>query len=103
MAELLGLQLPTREVKSNLLTEVLLQNPQATEPLLSFHEAVADLVLAVWEKPTSAPAASRVIARRYKPAPDDSPLSFYPSNSGEPGDSGIMRYSPRSVFSFYTG
>ena len=27
--------------------------------------------VAVWEKPTSSPAVSRAIARRYKPAPDD--------------------------------
>ena len=57
-------------MESNL-TEVLLQNPQASEPLLPFNEAISDPVLTVWEKPTSAPAVSQAIARRYKPAPDD--------------------------------
>ena len=45
--ELLNLPLPTKEVKSNLLTEVLHQNPQTSEPLLPFNEAIVEPVLAV--------------------------------------------------------
>ena len=54
VAELLGLPLSTKEVKSNLLTDVLHSTPQTPEPLLPFNEALTEPILSVWEKPTSA-------------------------------------------------
>ena len=79
-AELLDLQLPVKEIKSNFLTEVLMPSSSNTEPLLPFHEAVAEPVLSVWEKPATAPAVNRALARRYKPAPEDpSYLSTHPT------------------------
>ena len=48
-AELLDLDLPSKSVKSNLLTEVLMPSAAKEEPLLPFHEAVAEPVLQVWK------------------------------------------------------
>ena len=49
-AELLDLDLPSKTVKSNLLTEVLISAPSRNEPLLPLHEAVVEPVLQVWGK-----------------------------------------------------
>ena len=57
-AELLDLQLPAKEVKSNLITEVLVPPSGGVEYLLPFHEAVSEPVMLTWEKPASAPAVS---------------------------------------------
>ena len=68
-ADLLDLQLPTKEIESNLLTEVLMPTSSNAEPLLPFHEAVAEPVISAWEKPATSSAVNKSLARRYWPAP----------------------------------
>ena len=70
-AELLDLDLPSKEVKSNLLTEVLIPSSAKDEPILPFHVAVAEPVLQAWEKPASAAAVNRGLSRRYRVASGD--------------------------------
>ena len=78
--ELLDLQLPVKEVNSILLTEVLMHTSTTSEHFLPFHEAVTDPVLQVWEKPASAPAVNRALAKRSCPAPGDPAfLSAHPT------------------------
>lgn len=79
-ADLLNLQLPTAEVKSNILTEVLHSPSSVMEPLLLLNEALKKSILEVWQKALSAPAVSRMVARQYKVASGDPAfLSTHPS------------------------
>ena len=63
-----------------MLTEILHHPSQTAEPILPFHEALLEPVLNVWEKPSSVPAVSRNLARRYKAASGDPTfLTTHPS------------------------
>ncbi|KAJ1213128.1 hypothetical protein NDU88_000767 [Pleurodeles waltl] len=65
-AEVLGLELPTVEVRSNLLTEVLQPGACTSEPLLPFNEALTDVLLGTWSRPNTGAPVNRTIARRHR-------------------------------------
>ena len=73
-AEVLDLQLPSVEVKMNVLTEVFQTWVPHSEPLLPFNEDLSDILLGAWAKPCTATPVHRTIARRHRPAPRDRAL-----------------------------
>ena len=70
-AEVLDLQLPSIEVKANVLTEVLQTGISHTEPLLPFNEDLTDILLGAWAKPCTSIPLHRAISCRHCPAPCD--------------------------------
>lgn len=68
---MLDLPLPSADLKSNILTEVLHTTTSPSELLLPFNEALTQPTLEIWQKLMYSVVASRSVARRYKPAPGD--------------------------------
>ncbi|KAJ1198716.1 hypothetical protein NDU88_002555 [Pleurodeles waltl] len=70
-AEVLDLKLPTVPVRTNILTEVLQPGVSTSELLLPFNEALTDVLLGTWSKPSTEAPVNRTIGRRDRPAPSD--------------------------------
>ncbi|KAJ1140862.1 hypothetical protein NDU88_007200 [Pleurodeles waltl] len=75
-AEVLGLELPTVQVRSNLLKEVLQPRASTSESLLPFNEALTDVLLSTRSRPNTGASVNRTIARRHRPVPNDSKFLF---------------------------
>lgn len=67
-AEILDLQLPSIEVKLNVLTEVHQPELRSVAPLLPFNESLVDILLEAWTKPCAGVPVHRTI---LQPAPGD--------------------------------
>ena len=70
-AEVFDLQLPTQEVKTNVLTEKLQLGQTSLGPLLPFNKALMDPLLGTYAKPCSGSLVNRQIARHHCPALGD--------------------------------